>query len=376
MNGAKLEVKQVDLNREYNFLKKEIDGAIGKVLKSGWFILGEEVSGFEEDFAQFCQIKHAVGVASGTDALHLALLAAGIGPGDEVITVSHTFIATALAISFVGAKPVFVDINPETYNIDCAKIEAKITPKTKAILPVHLYGNPAEMDSVLKIARKHKLLVVEDACQAHGAEYKGQKIGTFGDLACFSFYPVKNLGAYGDGGAVVTADPELAHKLRLLRNYGEIKKYDHAVKGVNSRLDELQAAILRVKLAYLEKWNKLRQKNASYYTRLFAGLRGIILPRATNGGKHVYHQYVIRVKNRDRLQNYLKSCQITTLIHYPIPVHLQKACRELGYKTGDLPQTELVASEVLSLPMFPLLETQEIKYVVGCIKNFLGRNLK
>lgn len=374
MSGRNVKISVFNPQREFQEIKEEVNRAISNVFRSGLFILGEELNLFEREFATFCQAKHAVGVASGTDALHLALWAANIGPGDEVITVAHTFIANALAISFVGAKPVFVDIDPATYNIDPQKIEEKITKKTKAILPIHLYGNPADLASIMKIAKKHNLLVIEDACQTHGSQYQGKRIGSIGDLTCFSFYPTKNLGAYGDGGAVTTKENNLAKRLRLLRNYGSTEKYHHLIKGTNSRLDEMQAAILRVKLHYLNEWNRRRRENAAYYVKLFKNLEGIVLPKETTDGYHVYHQYVIRVKNRDRLQEYLGSQGIISLIHYPIPIHLQPAYRELGYKIGDLPNTETVAREVLSIPMFPLLEKSEMEYVVSCIKDFLKNN--
>jgi len=356
----------IDFKTEYAEISEEITETVQKVLKSGWFILGEEVKRFEEDFSKYIGTKYSVGVNSGSDALFLALKVLGIGEGDEVITVSHTFISTVDAIMRNGARPVFVDIEPDTYCIDVSKIEKKITNKTKAILPVHLYGHPADMEPIMKLAEKYNLFVIEDACQAHGAEYKGKKVGSIGDLGCFSFYAVKNLGAYGDGGIVVTNDKELAEKLKKFRNYGSSQKYHQDFIGINSRLDEIQAAILRVKLKYLEEWNKKRRIVANTYNNQLKNT-GIILPIERNFAKHVYHLYVIRCKNRDMLQQYLQKNGIQTQIHYPIPVHRQKAYLRLGHDSC-LTITENVCNEILSLPMHPWISEEEISQIVKVIK--------
>lgn len=358
----------VDLRREHAEADQEISLAIDRVLKSGWFILGKEVEQFEAEFSKYIGTKYAIGVNSGSDALYLALWALGIGKGDEVLTVSHTFISTADAIVRNGAKPVFVDVDADTYCIDAAKIEERITKKTKAIVPVHLYGHPADMQPIREIARRYKLNVVEDACQAHGAEYKGKKAGSLGDIACFSFYPVKNLGAYGDGGMAVTDDEELATRLKMLRNYGQSRKYYHDFVGVNSRLDEIQAAILRVKLKHLDEWNEKRRKAARLYDRLLKGI-DIVLPVEKKYAKHVYHLYVIRCKERDKLQQRLLANGIQTQIHYPIPVHKQKAYLELGH-TAKLPITERICNEILSLPMHPSLSQREVRYVAEAVLDF------
>jgi len=328
--------------------------------------LGEELERFEDEFSKYMGTKCAIGVNSGSDALFLALQALGIGKGDEVITVSHTFISTVDAIARNGAKPVFVDIDPKIYCIDVTKIEEKITKKTKALLPVHLYGHPAEMDAIIKIAKKHNLPVIEDACQAHGAEYRGKKVGNIGDIGCFSFYPVKNLGAYGDGGMVVTNNSELARKLRMLRNYGQPKKYYHDFIGVNSRLDEMQAAILRVKLKNLDNWNSSRRRFAHIYDMLLKDA-DVVIPVEKGYAKHVYHLYVIRHKNRDRLQQHLSKNGVQTQIHYPIAVHRQKAYLNLGLR-AKLPITEKISGEILSLPMHPFLKEDEIRTIAQCIR--------
>jgi dTDP-4-amino-4,6-dideoxygalactose transaminase len=369
----------VDLQRQYEKIKDEILSATRHVYDSGRFILGDEVSAFEEEFARYCGVGYGVGVGSGTDALTMALKASGIGEGDEVITVAHSFIASALAISFVGATPLFVDIDPETYTMDPNALEDLLKQKAskrkkqriKAVLPVHLYGHPADMESIVNIASRHDLLVIEDACQAHGAEYQGKKVGSFGTFGCFSFYPTKNLGSYGDGGIVVTDQKEWYEKLRLLRNIGQEKKYHHLIKGSNSRLDEIQAAILRVKLKYLDQWNKERRDKARTYTESLEG-SGILCPGEKEYVRHAYHLYVIRVKKRDDLQAFLKKRGIETLIHYPIPIHLQKAFQELKYRKGDLPVTEKCSRQILSLPLFPELTEEEMGKVEEQIKDYLG----
>jgi dTDP-4-amino-4,6-dideoxygalactose transaminase len=367
----------LDLTRQYKRIEEEILSATKKVYEKGRFILGEEVSVFEEEFSHYCGVRYGVGVDSGTDALQLALKAVGVGEGDEVITVAHSFIATALAISQTGAKPLFVDIDPETYTMDPNALEQFLRhrkkkgerQKIKAILPVHLYGHPAEMDAIMDIADRYQLTLIEDACQAHGAEYQGRKVGSFGLLSCFSFYPTKNLGGYGDGGMVVTDDKKLFEKLRLLRCYGEKRKYEHVLKGGNNRLDEIQAAILRVKLKYLDQWNEERRKRVLIYKKMLEHT-GVICPTEKEQAKHVYHLFVIRTKKRNPLQTFLKEKGIGTLIHYPIPIHLQKAFRELGYRRGDLPLTEQYAREVLSLPFFPEMTESEIEGVATQIKTF------
>jgi len=365
-----MKINLVDLKRNYLSIKPEIDKAIQGVIENSAFILGEEVENFEKEFAKFCQVKYAVGLDSGLSALELGMRALGIGPGDEVITPANSFIASSSAISFCGAKPVLVDCDPLSYNIDPNLIEKAITRRTKAIMPVHLYGQPAEMEAILKIARKHKLLVVEDACQAHGAKYKGKRVGSFGDIAAFSFYPGKNLGAYGDGGMLVTNQKRLADKVRMMRNYGQKEKYNHVFLAWNRRLDSLQAAILRVKLRYLNKWNRKRQQHARLYTRLLRKLDGVICPKQSKEASHVYHLYVVQVSKRDELQKYLAEKGIATGIHYPIPIHLQPAYKNLGYRKGSFPVTESLAGRIISLPIFPELKSEEIRFIVREIKIF------
>ncbi|MBU1853238.1 MAG: DegT/DnrJ/EryC1/StrS family aminotransferase [Candidatus Omnitrophica bacterium] len=359
-------------NRQYEDIKDEIRGPLEEVIKSGQFILGKDVGLFEQAFSAYCNMKYGVGLNSGTDALFLACLACGIGKGDEVIVVPYTYIATLLAISMTGAKPVLVDIDEETYNIDVSKIERKITNKTKAVLPVHLYGHPVDMDPLMKIAEKYNLKVIEDCAQAHGALYKNKKVGSFGDVSCFSFYPTKNLGAFGDAGMALTDSEEIKQRLISLRDYGRKGRYEHVIKGYNSRLDTLQAAILRVKLKHLDEWNEKRRKNAHLYTKLFKekGL-DLVLPYEADYVKHVYHIYVVRIKNREEVVKQLMDKGIRTLIHYPIPIHLQAAYKELGYKKGDFPIAEKCCEEVLTLPMYPELGEQEIRYVVDTFSGFL-----
>ncbi len=365
-------MKFLDLSAQYKSIKEEIDTAVKKVLESTVFIGGKEVEEFEKEVAEFCGARYAVGVNSGTDALLLSLKAIGVGSGDEVITTPFTFIATAGVIANCGAKPVFVDINSETFNIDPIKIEKAITKKTKVILPVHLFGQMADIDEIMSIARKYNLYVVEDAAQVIGAEYKGRKAGTIGDLGCFSFFPSKNLGAYGDGGMVVTNNEELANKIRLLKNHGSShkEKYLNLTIGTNSRLDALQAAILRVKLKYLPRWSKKRAEIASYYSRLLKGIGDVITPVATPNRNHIFHQYTIRTKFRDKLQKYLREKGIPTMIYYPLPLHLQPAFKYLGYKKGNFPEAEKVSKEVISLPIYPELKKSEVKKIVKIIKDF------
>jgi dTDP-4-amino-4,6-dideoxygalactose transaminase len=373
----RLTIPLVDLKRQYASIKQEIGESIDRVLESSNFILGAEVDKFEKEFAAFCRAKYAVGVSSGTNALSLALSALDIKQGDEVITTPNTFIATAAAISHVGARPVFVDVSPDTYNMDSTQLEKTITGRTRAIIPVHLYGHPAEMDAVRQVAQKHNLKVIEDACQAHGAEYRGQRVGAMGDMSAFSFYPGKNLGAYGDGGAAVTDNRELAEKVRLLRNHGSPKKYYHEIIGYNARFDEIQAAILRVKLRFLDDWNTKRRMNATIYAEYLKDLadRGlVIIPKEKDVVKHVYHLYVIQVEEgvRDRLIQHLNSRGIGAQIHYPIPIHLQKAYSPLGYKQGSFPVAEGLAKRIVSLPMFPELERRDIEYVCQEIRSVFG----
>jgi dTDP-4-amino-4,6-dideoxygalactose transaminase len=358
-----------DLKLQYLSIKEEIDGAIKRVLSSGWFILGQEVEAFEKEFAAYVGARHGIGVGSGTEALHLALLACGVGPGDEVITVSHTAVATIAAIELTGARPVFVDIDPLSYTMDPSQLEEVITSATKVILPVHLYGQVADMNPILATARRHGLKVVEDAAQAHGAEYQGRKAGSLADVACFSFYPTKNLGAYGDGGMIVTNDPALAERLGLLRQYGWAENYVSCIKGLNSRLDELQAAILRVKLRWLDEWNAVRRKHAKLYDQLLRDT-ACTTPVEMEYGKHCYHLYVIRHERRDELQKFLRERGVGALVHYPAPVHLQEAYQDLGLREGALPVTEQCSRQVLSLPVAPELSEEQIKTVCDLMVEF------
>jgi dTDP-4-amino-4,6-dideoxygalactose transaminase len=357
----------VDLQVQYRALKPEIDAAVSRVLDNAQFILGPAVSAFESDFAQYCGVTEAVGVSSGTSALHLALLAAGIGPGDEVITVPYTFVATVAAIEYAGAKPVFVDVEPDYWTMDPGAIEAALTPRTKAIMPVHLYGQPADMDPILEIARRHHLTVIEDAAQAHGSEYKGRRCGSLGDLACFSFYPGKNLGAYGEGGAVVTDDAAMAKKIRLLRAWGEETRYEHKFRAFNYRMDGIQGAVLGVKLKHLEHWTEARRAHAAEYGRQLAGTR-VRTPRERPGVRHVYHVYVVLLSERDHWRARLAEAGVQTGVHYPIPVHLQPAYRDLGYVEGDFPVSEAAARQVLSLPIYPELTSAQIGEVVAVLR--------
>jgi dTDP-4-amino-4,6-dideoxygalactose transaminase len=359
----------VDLHAQYLALKPEVDAALQRVIENSAFILGPEVKTFEQHFAEFCGVRYAIGVDSGTAALHLALLLLGVGPGDEVITTTHTFIATAEVISLTGARPVLVDIDPCTYNLDPEKVQAAITPRTKVIMPVHLYGQPAEMDALLAIARRHNVRVIEDAAQAHGATYRTQRAGSLGDLACFSFYPGKNLGAYGDGGMLVTNDPAFAERARMLRNHGRKDKYEHLYVGYGYRLDALQAAILDVKLKHLESWNEQRRAHAALYNQLLSDL-DLVTPYEPSHLCSVYHIYAITTLHRDALWQHLKARGIEAGVHYPIPLHLQPVYRDLGYQPGDFPQAERVANEELSLPMYPELTREQIEYVVQAIREF------
>lgn len=357
----------VDLKAQYLSIKDEINSAISNVLESSQFVLGKEVSAFEEEFAAYCQAKYGIGVNSGTSALHLALLAADIGPGDEVITVPFTFVATVAAICYTGARPIFVDIEPRSFTMDVTQIEEAITERTRAILPVHLYGQPADMDPIIEIARRHKLLVIEDAAQAHGAQYKGRRVGSVCDLGCFSFYPGKNLGAYGEGGMVVTNNSDYARTIRMLRDWGAERKYQHVLKGYNYRLEGMQGAILRVKLRHLEVWTEARRAHAVRYNRLLVN-SGVETPTEMAYARHVYHVYAIRTPQREALQKALSEQGIQTNIHYPIPVHLQKAYADLGYRSGDFPHSEKAANEVLSLPMYAELTEDQMRRIVRAIR--------
>ncbi len=357
----------VDLRSQYAAIQDEVAGVIQGVLDSCTFIGGESLAAFEQEFATFCQTEFAVGVASGTDALHLTLRALGVGAGDEVITVANTFIATGAAIEMVGARPVFVDIDPNFFTIDPALIESAITARTRAIIPVHLFGQPADMDPILEIARRYNLSVIEDAAQAHGAEYKGRRAGSIGHAGCFSFYPGKNLGAYGDGGAITTSDPKLVRRLHRLRDHGRSTKYEHAIVGYNSRLDALQAGILRVKLRHLDAWNRQRRQVAAWYRAHLRG-SGLTIPAERPDSTHVYHLYVVATADRDRRQRRLAAMQIGTGIHYPVPLHLQPAFRHLGYREGDLPHAEAAAKRILSLPMFPELTWQQTAHIAESVR--------
>jgi len=364
-----MSIPLVNLRAQYDPLKDEILSGIGHVLEGMHLFLGENVQALEKEFSQFCGAQHGIGVSDGTAALQIILRAMDIGPGDEVITVSQTFIATVEAIMLAGARPVFVDIAPQSYLMDLGQVEAKITPRTKAILPVHLYGQTVDMDPLLELAARHGLRVIEDACQAHGASYHGRRAGSLGHAAAFSFYYSKNLGAYGEGGFITTSDDELAHRIRMIRDHGSERRYYHDLLGFNARLDEIQAVVLRHKLPHLEAWNEVRRAHADYYNRLLRGTPAIT-PVECPGNHHVYHLYVIRVPRRDDLQAFLKERGIFTGIHYPVPVHLQPSMKHLGYKPGDFPVTRRVVAEVLSLPMFAELTSEEIEAVAAAVKEF------
>lgn len=360
------QVPFVDLAAQYSAIAEEINRASMSVMRKADFILGRDVALFEEEFADFCEARHAVGVDSGTSALELALRACGIGPGDEVITAANTFIATAFAISYCGATPVLVDIDPHAYTLDPAQLERAISPRTKAVIPVHLYGHPADMEAIGEIAARRGLVVIEDACQAHGARYKGKRVGSLGHAAAFSFYPAKNLGAYGDGGIVVTNDKQIAESIRMLRDYGQREKYHHILQGYNRRLDTLQAAVLRVKLRHLEAWNNLRRQHAALYTQLLTK-SDLVLPREARYANSVWHLYVIRTQERDARKAALAEQGIAAGIHYPIPIHLQPAYRALGYEEGSFPITERYARQILSLPMYPELTPRLVEQVSKAI---------
>lgn len=368
-----MKVPFVDLKLQHSKIEREIREAIEKTTGRGDFILGEELKLFEKEFARYCGVKYAVGVNSGTDALFLGLRSLGITAGDEVIVPAFTYIATALAVTFSGARPVFVDVRQDSYNIDLDKIKKAITKRTKAIIPVHLYGQTVDMRPLLDLAREHNLKVVEDAAQAHGAVYKPDnlKAGSMGDIGCFSFYPSKNLGAFGDAGMLVTNDPHAYEKLLMLRDYGRKSKYEHTSIGYNSRLDTLQAGILRVKLRYLEEWNASRRKAAAIYNANLKDLDGLITPGVAAGCDHIYHVYAVRLKERAKVMEGLKERGIGSLIHYPLPLHLQEAYKGLNYRRGDFEVSEQIAEEILSLPMFPYIEGAQINYVSDCLKKII-----
>ena len=356
-----------NFKEEYHSIKDEIDEAISRVLESGWFILGKELTAFEDEFKKHLGVKHAVGVGSGTEAIHLALIAVGVGPGDKVITAVNTAVPTVSAISFTGATPIFVDIDPDTFNMDPGRLKEYLetcedASRIKAVVPVHLYGHPADMDPIMAIAKEHGLKVVEDTAQAHGAKYNGKYAGTIGDAGCFSFYPTKNLGAYGDAGMVVTDDDEVVKKITMLRNYGEESKYLNKIKGFNSRLDEIQAAILRTKLKYLDAWNASRRQLAGIYREHLYNCE-IAIPDEKPYAESVFHLYVIRSKKRDELKEYLKSKGVATNIHYPKPAHMQEAYNDLGYVEGDFPVSEIFAKEILSLPIYPGLKDEQVEEI-------------
>jgi len=358
----------LDLKAQYQSIKSEIDAAVLGVLASGQYILGEEVVRLEQEFADFCEVKHAIAVNTGTSALHLSLLAAGVGPGDEVITVPFTFVATVSAICYTGARPVFVDVEPVTLTMDAAQLEAKITSRTKAIIPVHLYGQMADMDAIKAIAEHYRIPVIEDACQAHGARYKGARAGSIGTSGCFSFYPGKNLGACGEGGIVVTNSDDHAKTMRMLRDWGQEQRYHHLLKGFNYRMDAIQGAILRIKLRHLEAWTEARRAHARRYSSLLAGSAHLKTPVEITDRRHVYHVYAIRSHDRDELQRVLSAEGIQSGLHYPIPVHLQKAHADLGHQAGDFPVSEAAAREVLSLPIYPEMPAWHVDQVAAALE--------
>lgn len=363
-----MKVPFLDLKSHHAPQMAEFERAIREVIESSAFAGGPYVADFEKDFAAFCHCQHAIGLGSGTEALWLVLLAYGIGPGDEVITVPSTFMATAEAISYCGATPVFVDIDERTYTMDPAGLSAALTKRTKAIIPVHLFGQPADMDPILEFARAHGLIVIEDAAQAHGAEYKGRKVGSLADAGCFSFYPGKNLGAFGEAGAVVTDNAELAEQIKVLRDHGQTRKYHHAMIGWNCRMDGIQGAVLQIKLKQLERGNELRRSHASRYQEALADIEGLIAPFPADYAKHVYHVFAVRVQERDNTMRALEAKGVGCGVHYPVPVHLQKAYQQLGYGEGSFPISETTSREFLSLPMYPELTPDQIDYVIDAVK--------
>jgi dTDP-4-amino-4,6-dideoxygalactose transaminase len=367
-----MRVPFLDLRSHHEPLRSEFRAAIEEVIDAGAFAGGPFVARFEEDFATYCGCRHAIGVGSGTDALWLSLLALDIGPGDEVITVPNTFMATAEAITYCGAKPVFVDVDEHTHTMDPAEIEKAITFRTKAVIPIHLFGQPADMDPILQIAHAHGLFVIEDAAQAHGARYKGRTVGSLGDAGCFSFYPGKNLGAFGEAGAVVTDNPELQEKIRVLRDHGQVKKYHHAMVGWNARMDGIQAAVLGVKLRRLDKGNELRRSHAAHYDHALAAIEELVAPSEASYAHHVYHIYAIRIRERDDVIEFLAGKGVACGIHYPVPIHLQEAYQSLGYQAGALPVAEQAAQQLISLPMFPELTSLQLETVTESLKEAIA----
>lgn len=367
-----MNVPFMDLRNQYDVIKDRVDAGLKSVFERGDFIFGKEEKQFEAEFAGYCDARYAVGVNSGTDALYLALAALDVGVGDEVILPCFTFIATALCVSYTGARPVFVDIEEETCNMDVRKLESLITPRTKAIIPVHIYGQAADMKEIVELARQRKIAVVEDAAQAHGALYQGKKVGSLGDVACFSFYPTKGLGAFGDGGMIVTNHAEIYKKANMLRDYGRKDRYDHTIKGYNSRLDTVQAVVLLAKLRHLDEWNRMRRVHAAYYSKALKDIDGIRVPVVKEDRSHVFQTYAVRLPHRDRVCEEMKKKGIGVLIHYPIPLHLQEAYAELGYKKGDFPVGEQVADEILSLPMFPHIAEDQRDYVCETLKDIVS----
>jgi dTDP-4-amino-4,6-dideoxygalactose transaminase len=367
-----MKIPMLDLSEQYQNLKPEILSAIEDVMASSHFILGHNVKDLEKSVAEYSNVKHGIGVANGSDAIHIALMGCGVGAGDEVIVPSFTFFATAGAVARAGATPVFVDIDPKTFNIDPKKVEAAVTSKTKAMIPVHLYGQMADMDALVEIAQKHNLFIIEDAAQSIGSKYKGKSVGELGTAATYSFFPTKNLGAYGDGGMIVTNQEEIAEKMSVIRVHGSKPKYYHHVLGYNSRLDEMQAAILNVKFPHIDEWNKKRRENAEYYTKLLKDALGeeVVTPYVEEHNYHIFHQYTLRVQKRDELQAFLNENGVQTMVYYPKPLHLQPVFMELGFQEGDLPETEKACKEALSLPMFPELKKEQQEYVVEMITKF------
>jgi len=363
-----IKVPFLDLKSHHLPMMDEINLAIQEVIETSAFAGGPFVTAFEQDFAAYCDVPYALGVGSGTEALWLSLLACGVGPGDEVITVPNTFMATAEAITYCGARPVFVDVDERTYTMNPTALQSALSARTRAIIPVHLFGQPADMDPIVEFAREHGLYVIEDACQAHGAEYNGRRLGTLGDAACFSFYPGKNLGAFGEAGAVVTRHAELQEKIRILRDHGQVRKYYHTVVGWNCRMDGIQAAVLRIKLRHLERSTELRRTHAAHYDRALSDIGDLIVPACAAWARHVYHVYAIRVKHRDEVMHLLAEKGVGSGVHYPVPVHLQEAYRSLGYQPGTFPIAERCATEFVSLPMFPELTSAQVEIVVEAVK--------
>lgn len=357
----------LDIKAQYATIQPAIEAAALRVLRSGHYVLGEEVAALEQEFAAYCGTSHAIAVNTGTSALHLALIAAGIGRGDEVITTPFTFVATAAAIRYVGARPVFVDIDPTTFTLDPNQIEAAITARTRAILPVHLYGQIADMDAILQVAARYGLTVIEDACQAHGAQYDTRRAGSMGLSGCFSFYPGKNLGACGEGGMIVTSNDEQAHTMRMLRDWGQDRRYHHVLEGYNYRMDAIQGAILRVKLRQIESWTEARRTRARLYTQMLADAP-LAVPREALGRRHVWHIFAVRTDRREELQQFLKSEGVETGLHYPVPVHLQPAYADLGHQPGDFPEAEAAANSVLSLPLYPELSLREVEIISDLVR--------